>query len=118
MFELETDHAAALTDSPLRRTSADTLSVLTSAFADHGVRSVLDIGCGDGTLTAALDGRGFDVAGIDPSADALERARQRLPGRSFIALPLKRCPGPWASSMPPVSSIHCIMSLPIGCRTR
>ncbi|WP_290686588.1 MULTISPECIES: class I SAM-dependent methyltransferase [unclassified Haematobacter] len=93
MFELDTDHAAARTDGTLRRTSADTLSVLTSAFVDHGVRSVLDIGCGDGTLAAALDGRGFDVTGIDPSADALERARQRLPRSEFHCAPAEALPG-------------------------
>ena len=38
---------------------------------------ILDVGCGDGVLTAGLAGRGVDVLGIDTSADLLRTAAAR-----------------------------------------
>ena len=38
---------------------------------------ILDVGCGDGVLTAELAGRGVDVLGIDTSADLLRAAAAR-----------------------------------------
>ena len=38
---------------------------------------ILDVGCGDGVLTAELAGRGVDVLGIDTSADLLSAAAAR-----------------------------------------
>lgn len=83
MFELDTAQASSGHAGTLRRTSVNTLSVLTSAFADHRARHILDIGCGDGTIAEALHGQGFSVTGVDPSAEALARARQRLPVAEF-----------------------------------
>jgi ubiquinone/menaquinone biosynthesis C-methylase UbiE len=42
----------------------------------------LDLGCGDGRLTAELRAR--SVAGADVSRVALERAERRLPGARFV----------------------------------
>jgi len=39
--------------------------------------SVLDIGCGTGTLACLLAQRGMDVTGIDPAAASLEVARRK-----------------------------------------
>ena len=36
------------------RTSVDTLAILKSAFIDHGVKRILDIGCGDGALAELI----------------------------------------------------------------
>jgi SAM-dependent methyltransferase len=44
----------------------------------------LDVGCGDGRLTAELDAAALTAA--DVSAVALERARARLPGASLVEL--------------------------------
>ena len=44
----------------------------------------LDLGCGDGRLTAELDA--VEVTAADVSAVALERARRRLPAASFAEL--------------------------------
>ena len=44
----------------------------------------LDLGCGDGRLTAEL--RAAHVVAADVSAVALERARKRLPGAGFVHL--------------------------------
>jgi SAM-dependent methyltransferase len=49
--------------------------------AAHGARTILDIGCGDGTAaaTAAPLLPGHRLIGVDWSQDALRRARTRLP---------------------------------------
>jgi SAM-dependent methyltransferase len=44
----------------------------------------LDVGCGDGRLTAELDA--VEVTGADVSAVALERARRRLPEERLVEL--------------------------------
>ncbi|MEV4174079.1 class I SAM-dependent methyltransferase [Nonomuraea sp. NPDC049709] len=49
-----------------------------------GVRTVLDVGCGDGRNLAALLGHGFAGAGLDISGTALQRASRRLGGRAFL----------------------------------
>ena len=48
------------------------------------VERVLDLGCGDGRLTAEL--RAGEVVGADVSAVALERARPRLPHATLVRL--------------------------------
>jgi 2-polyprenyl-3-methyl-5-hydroxy-6-metoxy-1,4-benzoquinol methylase len=42
----------------------------------NGYRTVLDIGCKDGYLGLTLSAEGRDYVGIDPSTDAIERAKQ------------------------------------------
>jgi SAM-dependent methyltransferase len=41
--------------------------------------SVLDVGCGTGALAQRLAGRGYEVAGVDPSEGMLEILRARSP---------------------------------------
>ncbi|MFF5858543.1 class I SAM-dependent methyltransferase [Streptomyces sp. NPDC012751] len=55
------------------------------AFADtvHGLGPVLDVGCGPGTVTAYLAGRGLDVSGVDLSPRMIENARRLHPGCRF-----------------------------------
>jgi 2-polyprenyl-3-methyl-5-hydroxy-6-metoxy-1,4-benzoquinol methylase len=48
------------------------------------VERALDVGCGDGRLTAALDATRLTAA--DVSAVALERAAARLPGAAIVEL--------------------------------
>ena len=45
---------------------------------------VLDLGCGSGITAAALSGAGYDVIGVDLSADLLEIARERAPLATFV----------------------------------
>jgi SAM-dependent methyltransferase len=49
-----------------------------------GVERALDVGCGDGRLTAELDAAALTAA--DVSAVALERAAARLPGAALVEL--------------------------------
>jgi len=48
------------------------------------IQRVLDVGCGAGPLTVELIESGFDVTGIDTSADLLEVARARAPTAHFL----------------------------------
>ncbi|MFF0424773.1 class I SAM-dependent methyltransferase [Streptomyces sp. NPDC004520] len=55
------------------------------AFADSVGDSgpVLDVGCGPGTVTAYLAGRGLDVSGVDLSPRMIENARRLHPECRF-----------------------------------
>jgi SAM-dependent methyltransferase len=48
------------------------------------VKRVIDAGCGAGPLTAALLAAGFDVTGIDRSAELLALAEAAAPGAQFL----------------------------------
>jgi SAM-dependent methyltransferase len=52
---------------------------------------VLDLGCGDGRLTAEL--RTSSLTGVDTSGVAIERARRRVPDAAFVrVVPDERLP--------------------------
>ncbi|WP_419249009.1 class I SAM-dependent methyltransferase [Streptomyces canus] len=55
------------------------------AFTDtvRGLGSVLDVGCGPGTVTAYLAERGLDVSGVDLSPRMIENARRLHPECRF-----------------------------------
>ena len=48
------------------------------------IRRVVDVGCGAGPLTAALLEAGFELTGIDISAELLRIARVSVPEASFL----------------------------------
>jgi len=49
------------------------------------VRRVVEVGCGAGPLTEALTAAGFEVTGIDPSADLLAIARTVAPAARLVS---------------------------------
>lgn len=51
--------------------------------AERGARSVLDVGCGTGTLALLLAARGVDVVGVDPARASLDVA-QAKPGADQV----------------------------------
>jgi len=61
------------------------MSVIGEAFAPLAGRRLLDVGCGSGALARSLSERGARVAGIDPNPEALETAREAVPGGTFQA---------------------------------
>src|SRR5689334_10135871 len=56
------------------------MSPIARLLGAHGARAVLDLGCGNGSLTGSLSRQGFDMVGLDVSASGVERARRQNPG--------------------------------------
>jgi 2-polyprenyl-3-methyl-5-hydroxy-6-metoxy-1,4-benzoquinol methylase len=48
-------------------------------LVDLGRKDVLEVGCGDGRLTWRYAERASHVIAIEPFADAIDRARERIP---------------------------------------
>ncbi|WP_373876000.1 class I SAM-dependent methyltransferase [Methylobacterium soli] len=72
--------------STRRRQAMDSLALILEAFDPVAERSLLDIGCGSGTLARALAARGATVTGIDPNPAAVAAARHAVPtGRFAVA---------------------------------
>jgi len=71
-------------------------SGLIDSIAFRGDESILDLGCGDGALTAQLATLvpGGHVLGIDASAGMLETARQTSVGSSATSSSSKWCKEP------------------------
>ncbi|MBY0493841.1 MAG: class I SAM-dependent methyltransferase [Cyanobacteria bacterium] len=59
------------------------LEVMRTLTAFAPCRSMLDVGCGEGTFTQYLTGFAGDVVGIDISATAIARARRGVPRARF-----------------------------------
>jgi len=58
-----------------------------SRAADGRAPRVLDVGCGEGQLTAELERAGMTVVGVDVAAEALSRARAGHPGLDLRIVP-------------------------------
>lgn len=54
------------------------LDVYAAMAEEFGARSVLDVGCGTGTLACLLAARGLEVVAVDPAAASLDVARRKL----------------------------------------
>lgn len=59
------------------------LEAYVSIARELGARSVVDIGCGTGTLVCLLAGNGLDVVGVDP-ASAMLAVAQAKPGADAV----------------------------------
>ncbi|MBE6617655.1 MAG: class I SAM-dependent methyltransferase [Ruminococcaceae bacterium] len=60
------------------RTWAQYIENCFGKFTDKKIRSVLDLGCGTGSMTLELAARGYDMTGIDLSEDMLSVADSRV----------------------------------------
>ncbi|RWC35180.1 MAG: class I SAM-dependent methyltransferase [Mesorhizobium sp.] len=54
-------------------------SELGAFFQHEGHRRVFDLGCGNGSVAAALAGGGYDVCGVDPSTEGITQACAAYP---------------------------------------
>lgn len=61
----------------------DALTLIRDAFSPLSGKALLDIGCGSGSLTKSLTEAGATVTGIDPSEEALAKARGLVPAARF-----------------------------------
>jgi SAM-dependent methyltransferase len=66
--------ARGAADEIIRRIGAATIPI----------RTVVDAGCGAGHLSAAMVRAGFEVVGIDCSAEMISMAREAVPGARFV----------------------------------
>ncbi|HXH72589.1 MAG TPA: class I SAM-dependent methyltransferase, partial [Mariprofundaceae bacterium] len=55
------------------------LPVLEQVGNEVEVRRIFELGCGNGSVAALLHGRGWEVAGVDPSADGIRHAKENFP---------------------------------------
>jgi SAM-dependent methyltransferase len=83
------------------RSDLDAYAAMAEEF---GARSVLDVGCGTGTLACLLAGRGREVTAIDPASASLEVAR-RKPGADHV-----RWLHTGAASLPPLQVDLAVMT--------
>lgn len=55
----------------------DLIERLLKAYGNRAIRGVLDLGCGTGNHAVPLACRGYDVVGVDRSANMLDHARRK-----------------------------------------
>jgi SAM-dependent methyltransferase len=79
-FDQEADHG--LLDPSVRAAWAARLA----AWVPEGPLDVLDLGCGTGSLSLLLAGRGHRVTGVDLAPRMVERARAKLAGTGAVVL--------------------------------
>ena len=61
------------------------LRLLLNRFGPKKGLRILDAGCGRGWLTGQLKALGYDVVGVDQSAEAVRRAQRTYPAEFFLA---------------------------------
>ncbi|MEK7573757.1 MAG: CBS domain-containing protein [Patescibacteria group bacterium] len=80
----KTYYASVDNEDRLKHEIPDLLKV----FAEHNVKSVIDVGCGTGDHSIELARRGFNVVGIDRSHEMIKEANKRK--KSLAQGPLER----------------------------
>lgn len=82
----------------------DDLDLYVGLVDELGARSVLDLGCGTGSLACRLARTGIEVSGVDPAAASLEVARAK-PGAHRVRWILGS-----AADAPPVAADLAVMT--------
>ena len=62
---------------PVKESPYSSHSVILSLVGEGQGRSLLDVGCADGTMAQEFSKAGWDVTGIEPFSDDAQRARER-----------------------------------------
>ena len=85
MHEQYREDLAHVHEAGFARFAAGAASVIAGDLRERGVTSgtVLDLGCGGGTLSAAVAAAGFDASGVDLSPAFVAMAKARVPGGTF-----------------------------------
>src|SRR5713226_4398017 len=73
---------------------------------------VLAIGCGAGWEANFLMARGFDLVGIDTSAEMLRRARNRVPGGKFLPMSMQNLHFPPEEAFDAIWSTRTLIHVP------
>jgi 2-polyprenyl-3-methyl-5-hydroxy-6-metoxy-1,4-benzoquinol methylase len=80
-------------DSSIPRSHNYLIPPTLKALLELGARTVLDLGCGNGSCSAALHCHGLEVVGCDSSASGIALARRTHPGIDFFEHEIS-CPLP------------------------
>lgn len=72
-----------LTENADYEVRSDYISNFFSQYGNGG-KKVIDLACGTGTLCVLLSAKGYDVTGVDLSADMLTVAKNKCPDSEFI----------------------------------
>jgi SAM-dependent methyltransferase len=100
------DSSGALSEGPSTLSRLRVVMPLIRAFARDG-GSLLDVGCGTGTLISRASALGFErMVGIDVSEVPLTKARAACPGAEFVVADI--CEAPLAERF---DLITCLMTL-------
>src|SRR5688572_13705341 len=80
------------TAAPANGASGEKLTGLFVALAQKidGVRSVCDLGCGNGHIAGRLASLGYDVTGIDASPSGIRIAQRTYPNAHFLEALINR----------------------------
>lgn len=54
------------------------------ALEDINAKHILDLGCGNGSITRILYENGYQLMGIDTSSSGIEHCRSLMPGATFL----------------------------------
>lgn len=86
--------------------------------AEVDAESVLDLGCGDGLLLAALDDGARALFGLDPSPEELARARARAPRATLLEAEAGAIPLPDGAVGAVVSHMALMLAKPLDVAVR
>jgi SAM-dependent methyltransferase len=80
---LATGYSARTYADPERHAARRADAILAARPRTARGESVLDLGCGDGTMAGQLAGRGLRYRGVDASPGMIDEARRRFPALQF-----------------------------------
>lgn len=83
-------HEYQWTDTGHTHIHAKLLPALLEVLGPSARRSLIDLGCGNGSLTGAMASRGFSAVGVDVTGAGIEMARSGNPSIPFTKHDLQR----------------------------
>jgi SAM-dependent methyltransferase len=60
------------------------LDLINTFIRNNNIKSILDIGCGDGRITSFLELEGVNYLGIDVVEECIKRNQERMPKHKFL----------------------------------